>query len=228
MKDYIESHGAFDKVDSNLKEKGYYRFPKFLQETCVDWRGVLPLKSELLENPLIIDGMTLKTERGEYFSQRFQQIADIRFEGNFKGIIMSLVAGLYGDKRQKLFTEFTYSVQVYRDGDYILPHLDGNYHDDGVGARFASVFLFLNDKGGNGGDLVLKPRDTEEEIVIESSLGDMILMDMFYGNCISHEVTKVKNWDRFMLIGFCSDSVSTKTSLEIRIPDMPMKESEDE
>jgi len=51
---------------------------------------------------------------------------------------------------------------------------------------------------------------------------------MFYGNCISHEVTKVKNWDRFMLIGFCSDSVSTKTSLEIRIPDMPMKESEDE
>jgi len=223
MKDYIESHGAFDKVDSNLKEKGYYRFPKFLQETCGGWRGVLPLKSELLENPLIIDGMTLKTGH-----QRFQQIADIRFEGDFKGIIMSLVSSLYGDKRQKLFMEFAYSVQVYRDGDYISPHLDGNYHEDGVGARYASVFLFLNDKGGNGGDLVLKPRDTEEEIVIESSLGDMILMDMFYGNCISHEVTKVKNWDRFMLIGFCSDSISTKTRLDIRIPDMPMKESEDE
>ena len=40
MKDYIEKHGTFDKVDRNLKQKGYYRFPKFLQETCKDWEHV--------------------------------------------------------------------------------------------------------------------------------------------------------------------------------------------
>ena len=223
MKDYIEKHGTFDKVDRNLKQKGYYRFPKFLQETCKDWEHVLPLNSDILENPTIINQMTLRDD-----DQRFKQINNIKFEGDFKGIIMSLVSSLYGDKRQKLFMEFAYTVQVYRDGHYILPHLDGNYHEDGEGARLVSVFLFLNDKGGEGGDLVLKPRDTEEELVVKSSFGDMVILDMYYDNCISHEVTKVVNWDRFMLVGFCSDQVSDKINIDIRIPDMPMKESEDE
>jgi hypothetical protein len=222
MKDYLESHGTFDKVDSNLKEKGYYLFPKFLQETCDGWRTALPLKSEILKNPIIIDGMTFRKDH----HQQFQQIADVRFGPEFKGAITSIISGLYGDKRQRLWTKFDYSVQVYRDGDYISPHLDGNYHKDGVGARFAGVFIFLNDKGGKGGDLVLKPRNTEEEIVIESSWGDMILMDMFYDNCISHEVTKVKNWDRFVLIGFCDDSTPVKTNLGILIPDTTMTAQE--
>ena len=223
MKDYIEKHGTFDKVDRNLKQKGYYRFPKFLQETCKDWEHVLPLNSDILENPTIINQMTLRDD-----DQRFKQINNIKFEGGFGGAIMSLVSSLYGDKRQKLFTNYAYTVQVYRDGHYIHPHLDGNYHEDGEGARFASVFLFLNDKGGEGGDLVLKPRDTEEELVVKSSFGDMVILDMYYDNCISHEVTKVVNWDRFMLVGFCSDQVSDKINIDLRIPDMPTKESEDE
>ena len=107
MKDYIEKHGTFDKVDRNLKQKGYYRFPKFLQETCKDWEHVLPLNSEILENPTIINQMTLRDD-----DQRFKQINNIKFEGDFKGIIMSLVSSLYGDKRQKLFMEFAYTVQV--------------------------------------------------------------------------------------------------------------------
>jgi hypothetical protein len=221
MKDYIEKHGTFDKVDRNLKQKGYYRFPNFLQDACTNWHGALPLNSEILENPTILKRMALK--KG---GQQFHQIVNIKFEGGFGRAIMSLVSSLYGDKRQKLFTDYAYTVQVYRDGHYIHPHLDGNYH--GEGARFASVFLFLNDKGGEGGDLVLKPRDTKEEIVIESSFGDMVILDMYYDNCISHEVTKVVNWDRFVLVGFCSDQVSDKINIDLRIPDMPTKESEDE
>ena len=78
------------------------------------------------------------------------------------------------------------------------------------------------------GPTVVKPRDTKEEIVIESSFGDMVILDMYYDNCISHEVTKVVNWDRFVLVGFCSDQVSDKINIDLRIPDMPTKESEDE
>ena len=54
------------------------------------------------------------------------------------------------------------------------------------------------------------------------------ILDMYYDNCISHEVTKVVNWDRFVLVGFCSDQVSDKINIDLRIPDMPTKESEDE
>ena len=73
MKDYIEKHGTFDKVDRNLKQKGYYRFPKFLQETCKDWEHVLPLNSDILENPTIINQMTLRDD-----DQRFKQINNIK------------------------------------------------------------------------------------------------------------------------------------------------------
>ena len=83
MKDYIEKHGTFDKVDRNLKQKGYYRFPKFLQETCKDWEHVLPLNSEILENPTIINQMTLRDD-----DQRFKQINNIKFEGGFGVAIM--------------------------------------------------------------------------------------------------------------------------------------------
>lgn len=92
----------------------------------------------------------------------------------------------------------TFNVQVYTPFDEIPKHIDGQVEN-----RFGAVIVPITNKPkfALGGDLVMYEKDDDSPNVIESKIGDVILID-FEENDIFHEVTNVKNWVRGSIIGF--------------------------
>ena len=73
--------------------------------------------------------------------------------------------------------------------------------------------MYLSDKNGEGGELVLVDRNGEK-IVYEPSFGDLIVLDMLKDKGISHQVTEVK-WDtRFVIVCFYSTYLSQGTTVK--------------
>ena len=141
----------------------------------------------------------------EYWSRLHHEINGIigvRFMSDLKKDIDQhlnlFMVSLYGSEMNIFYVDANSHIQFYPPGSYIDPHTDGAFEQDG---RITASLLFLSDKNGEGGELVLVDRNGEE-IVYEPSFGDLIVLDMVKGEGITHQVTEVK-WDtRFVLVSF--------------------------
>ena len=117
------------------------------------------------------------------------------------------MVSLYGPEMNSFYDDANSHIQYYPPGSYITPHTDG------LDGRIASSFVFLSDKNGEGGELVLVDRNGEK-IVYEPSFGDLIVLDMLKGKGITHRVTEVK-WDtRFVLVSFHSSYNPTGSTVK--------------
>ena len=118
-------------------------------------------------------------------------------------IAMRMVAGLYSKELKILQFQENSNLQVYHRGSYIAKHMDGYYDVEELVEenRIAVFFIYLSDKTGEGGDLMLRNRSTGEDDTYSPKFGDLILCDFVYGNNIEHSITPTY-WERVTWVNF--------------------------
>jgi len=121
----------------------------------------------------------------------WNDMSTVRFS-DFKSAYKS-VLDIYNKKKVRENS----NIQTYLPGSFIKKHDDGVVKD-----RFAVVLIPLNSKpkGASGGDLILYTKE-DEEIVIESNKGDVVILD-FTQNNLKHQVTMIEDWCRVSFVSF--------------------------
>lgn len=126
------------------------------------------------------------------FQMFWQSNSNINLKNNFKQV---------SEKILKI-----YNIKSFRENSNLQTYLPDSFiksHDDGiVKNRFAVALTPFNTKpeGGVGGDLILELKDNTK-LILENKVGNVILLD-FTKNNLKHEVTKIKNWSRVVLVSF--------------------------
>jgi predicted 2-oxoglutarate/Fe(II)-dependent dioxygenase YbiX len=97
----------------------------------------------------------------------------------------------------------------YRPGDFFVAHQDGNtkmVNLESDRLRRVSVSIFLNGQDENespncyeGGALVFSDRVNENRSVVHGDAGKLVA----FRSELTHEVTPVKNGDRFAIVTWC-------------------------
>jgi len=214
----------YNEIKNQLFTTGYIKIENWLQDTFdnVDIACLNGIDtSAMIKNKEEIDGIKVFEEAFQYttdqpsrLSYKFirdqywtrypfagdgmRPLSDIKRD--MDQYLCLFMTSLYGPEMNIFYVETNSHIQFYPPGSYIDTHTDGSFKQDG---RIAASLLFLSDKNGEGGELVLVDRNGEK-IVYEPSFGDLIVLDMLKGEGISHQVTEVK-WDtRFVIVCFYS------------------------
>ena len=227
----------YNEIKNQLFTTGYIKMENWLQDNfdnvdnaCLNGIDT----SDMIKNKEEIDGIKMFKEVFQYDTEQSQSQKWLSYKviqneywirNPFAGDGMSplsdikrdmdqhlclFMTSLYGPEMNIFYVESNSHIQFYPPGSYIDTHTDGSFKQDG---RIAASLLFLSDKNGEGGELVLVDRNGEK-IVYEPSFGDLIVLDMLKGEGISHQVTEVK-WDtRFVIVCFYSTYLSQGTTVK--------------
>ena len=227
----------YNEIKNQLFTTGYIKMENWLQDNfgnvdnaCLNGIDT----SDMIKNKEEIDGIKMFKEVFQYDTEQSQSQKWLSYKviqneywirNPFAGDGMSplsdikrdmdqhlclFMTSLYGPEMNIFYVESNSHIQFYPPGSYIDTHTDGSFKQDG---RIAASLLFLSDKNGEGGELVLVDRNGEK-IVYEPSFGDLIVLDMLKDKGISHQVTEVK-WDtRFVIVCFYSTYLSQGTTVK--------------
>lgn len=200
----------YNEIKNQLFTTGYIKIENWLQDNfdnvdnaClngIDTSDIIKNKEgEVLQD----EHIAYKVIIDEYWGRNKEEIHGIDEKDmsyitkDIEQHLDSFIVSLYGPEMNIFYVDANSHIQYYPPGSYISPHTDD------LDGRIASSFVFLSDKNGEGGELVLVDRNGEK-IVYEPSFGDLIVLDMLKGEGITHQVTEVK-WDtRFVLVSFNS------------------------
>ncbi len=207
----------YNEIKNQLFTTGYIKIENWLQDNfdnvdaaCLNGKDT----TDIIKNKEEIDGIEVfrEVEQDEHLAYKhiFNKFwSRSQFHGgevhpfgkgsltNIKQHLDSFIVSLYGPEMNIFYIDSSSHIQYYPPGSFI------SSHSDALDERIASSFVFLSDKNGEGGELVLVGRNGEK-IVYEPSFGDLIVLDMLKGEGITHQVTEVK-WDtRFVLVTFSS------------------------
>ena len=224
----------YNEIKNQLFTTGYIKIENWLQDNFDNVDNVCLNgidTSAMIKNKEEIDGIKVFKEVFQYESSRPLQLSykfindeywnrnpfaddGVRLLSDLKRDmdqhLCLFMTSLYGPKIKIFYVESNSHIQFYPPGSYIDAHTDGSFEQDG---RIGASLLFLSDKNGEGGELVLVDRNGEK-IVYEPSFGDLIVLDMLKGAGISHQVTEVK-WDtRFVMASFYSPYLSHGTTVK--------------
>jgi len=175
-----------EKLISNTSE--FYLKPRF----DFEFDNEIKLFSDISTNFSLSEILINMEKKINTFQMFWQSNSNINLKNNFKKISEKILK--------------VYNIKSFRENSNLQTYLPGSFiksHDDGiVKNRFAVALTPLNTKpkGGVGGDLILELKDNTK-VILENKVGNVILLD-FTKNNLKHEVTKIKNWSRVVLVSF--------------------------
>lgn len=158
-------------------------------------------KSCTYEQSLYYDKYVEETDKNVYglFQKWFTVETEIK--DSFKKLSFELIKNLYGiDDINKL--SFNDEYTMYINGCFINSHID---NDKDANRRICVVLIYLNKEipeDAIGGNLIIDD-SCGNKITVEPKYTNYAILD-FAKNNLRHEVTEVKNWNRYAYVNFVS------------------------
>lgn len=158
-------------------------------------------KSCTHEQSLMYDKYVRETDKNVFgvFQKWFS--IDIPTSDNFKRLSFELIKDLYDLKDD---SELIYNDEytMFTDGCFINSHVDNDKDSKG---RICVVLIYLNKEMPEnyvGGELIID--DTYgNKVLVEPKYTNYTILD-FTNNNLRHEVSEVKNWNRYAYVNFIS------------------------
>lgn len=139
----------------------------------------------------------------KYFNSDYIEIdrkdVDIPLEDHYANQIVdkvkSIIETIYTDCVGKIHVE--YSSVIHYDSHYKM-----NKHRDSDTGRICTAILYMNSKeGGTGGDVIFYDNEDENKEIYryEPVKNDLVIFDSHFNPLtLPHEVSEIKDWERFV------------------------------